>query len=58
MTGFAPCLNCTKIGDYGDVTNAADKLFGIIYKWLDKQEGLDKDVLQDVFASCLPPVDG
>lgn len=45
-------------GEYGDVTNAADKLFGIIYKWLDKQEGLDKDVLQDVFASCLPPVDG
>lgn len=44
-------------GEYGDVTNAADKLFGVIYKWLDKQEGLDKDVLMETFANCLPPVD-
>lgn len=44
-------------GEYGEVTNAADKLFGIVYKWLNKQEGLDKEVLKEVFATCLPPVD-
>ena len=50
------CLELYEEGEYGDVTDAADKLFGMIYKWLDKQEGLDKEVLKEVFANCLPPV--
>ena len=44
-------------GSYGDVTDAADKVFSMIYKWLDKQEGLDKEVLREAFTNCLPPVD-
>ena len=44
-------------GSYGDVTDAADKVFSMIYKWLDKQEGLDKEVLKETFANCLPPID-
>ena len=51
------CLEHYEAGEYGEVTNAADKLFGIVYKWLNKQEGLDKEVLKEVFATCLPPVD-
>ena len=51
------CFELYEEGEYGDVTDAADKLFGMIYKWLDKQEGLDKEVLKEVFANCLPPVD-
>jgi hypothetical protein len=44
-------------GSYGDVTDAADKVFSMIYKWLDKQEGLNKEALKEAFANCLPPVD-
>lgn len=44
-------------GSYGEVTDAADKVFSMIYKWLNKQEGLDKEVLKEKFANCLPPVD-
>jgi hypothetical protein len=51
------CLEHYEAGEYGEVTNAADKLFGTIYTWLAHQEGLDKEVLREVFATCLPPVD-
>ena len=50
------CRELYEEGTYDDVTDAADKLFGMIYKWLNKQEGLDKEVLKEVFANCLPPV--
>jgi hypothetical protein len=44
-------------GEYGEVERAADKVFGAIYQWLSKEDGIDKEVLATAFAHYLPPVD-
>jgi|LakMenE18May11ns_1017448.scaffolds.fasta_scaffold9838360_1 hypothetical protein len=43
--------------EYGEVERAADKVFGAIYHWLSKEDGIGKEALVTAFAHYLPPVD-